>query len=205
LRTAGGKLVSSKEKISRIWEGHFRKLCEAGDSHSKDSTFWKNKFKSLKKTKRVSRRMARLNKKKLTTTEILEAIKGLPDHKAPGMDGVTNEILKISLSREDNRSVTQESIPFSKSWIVESKLHGGTLVDEELLTSSSTNTMCSALVREVKRIWSGGEWPDEWNCAVVVPIPKKGDLTDPNNYRGISLINTTMKVFAICLKNRLEK
>ncbi|OUM70091.1 hypothetical protein PIROE2DRAFT_1769 [Piromyces sp. E2] len=32
-------------------------------------------------------------------------------------------------------------------------------------------------------------FPKKWNSASIVSIPKKGDLSDCNNYRGISLIN----------------
>jgi hypothetical protein len=32
------------------------------------------------------------------------------------------------------------------------------------------------------------ELPDQWKESVVVPVHKKGDKTDYNNYRGISLL-----------------
>jgi len=38
------------------------------------------------------------------------------------------------------------------------------------------------------KIWNGS-FPKKWNSASIVSIPKKGDLSDCSNYRGISLIN----------------
>jgi hypothetical protein len=38
--------------------------------------------------------------------------------------------------------------------------------------------------------------PDQWNESINVPVHKKGDKTDPNNYRGISLLSTSYKIVA---------
>jgi hypothetical protein len=39
-------------------------------------------------------------------------------------------------------------------------------------------------------IWNKEELPEEWRESIV-PVYKKGDKTDCNNYRGISLLPTT--------------
>ena len=38
----------------------------------------------------------------------------------------------------------------------------------------------------------------------IVPIFKKGDKSDPSNYRGITLVNVTSKIFSLLLRNRLN-
>jgi hypothetical protein len=38
-----------------------------------------------------------------------------------------------------------------------------------------------------------GNIPEEWRTAIVIPIHKKGDRNNPDNYRGISLLNTGLK------------
>jgi hypothetical protein len=40
-------------------------------------------------------------------------------------------------------------------------------------------------------IWSLEELPEDWKESVIVPIHKKGDKTDCNNYRSISLLPNT--------------
>jgi len=42
-----------------------------------------------------------------------------------------------------------------------------------------------------------------WRESITVPIYKKGDKTDCNNYRGISLLPTTYKYFSNILLSRL--
>ena len=41
---------------------------------------------------------------------------------------------------------------------------------------------------------ASGKLPTDWKSSLVVPIPKKGDLSDPSNYRPISLLPVLSKV-----------
>ena len=45
--------------------------------------------------------------------------------------------------------------------------------------------------------------PEEWKESIIVPIHKKGDKTDYNNYRGISLLPTTYKILSNILLSKL--
>ena len=45
--------------------------------------------------------------------------------------------------------------------------------------------------------------PEEWKESIIVPIYKKGDKTDCINYRGISLLPTTYKIWSNILLARL--
>ena len=45
--------------------------------------------------------------------------------------------------------------------------------------------------------------PEEWKESIIVPIHKKGDKTDCNNYTGISLLPTTYKILSNILLSRL--
>jgi len=54
------------------------------------------------------------------------------------------------------------------------------------------------------RIWEGEEWIDEWCEGVVVPIRKQGEGESVEDYRGITLMPTLYKVYAMILGRRLE-
>lgn len=54
-----------------------------------------------------------------------------------------------------------------------------------------------------KAVWEDGRVPKEWVNAVIVTIPKKGDLSDCDDGRVISLLDFTGKVFAHILQHCL--
>ena len=61
----------------------------------------------------------------------------------------------------------------------------------------------SWLVQYVVRFWRCRVQPGEWEDGGLKILEKKGDLADPNNYRGIMLLEVAMKVVANVLKVRL--
>ena len=46
--------------------------------------------------------------------------------------------------------------------------------------------------------------PKEWGLSGITPIPKKGNLTITNNYRGISLTQVASKIYNRCLLNHVR-
>ena len=51
--------------------------------------------------------------------------------------------------------------------------------------------------------WGEQHVPAEWHDALLVPVPKKGDLLLCDNWRGISLLDVMGKLFARMITNRL--
>ena len=64
--------------------------------------------------------------------------------------------------------------------------------------------LSKSILMLLNNIYNGKEFPLEWKDCTVVPIFKKGDHLDPNNYRGIALINTLLKVLTKVLAARLQ-
>jgi len=47
-------------------------------------------------------------------------------------------------------------------------------------------------------------FPKAWATGAIIPIYKKGDKTDHNNYRGITLIRCFAKLFTAIINDRLK-
>ena len=54
-------------------------------------------------------------------------------------------------------------------------------------------------------IFDSGCFPEEWTKGIIIPLHKKGDKNDPNNYRGITLLSVFAKLFTSVLNNRINK
>ncbi|XP_078460861.1 isoaspartyl peptidase/L-asparaginase isoform X1 [Lampetra planeri] len=54
-------------------------------------------------------------------------------------------------------------------------------------------------------VWTTGRVPQDWKDALVVPLFKKADCTDCNNYRGSSLLSVPENVLASIIQHRLAR
>ena len=100
---------------------------------------------------------------KYTASDITAHMSAMPNHKAPGRDGITAELLK----------------------------RGGDALAEALahLFNVVHKTECI---------------PISWRQGEMVCLPKDGDLTSTDNYRGLTLLPSINKLFCIMMTDRLS-
>ena len=67
------------------------------------------------------------------------------------------------------------------------------------------NTIANILEPLLKKVWNSSQIPNEWKQGLIIKLPKKGDLTECRNWRGITLLNTIGKILAIIIHNRLKE
>nr|XP_043067309.1 uncharacterized protein LOC122321444 [Drosophila bipectinata] len=65
--------------------------------------------------------------------------------------------------------------------------------------------MAETLHSHFNNIWESERIPTSWKKGTIIKLPKKGDLSDCNNWRGITLLKTSYKVLATLLNERLQK
>ena len=61
------------------------------------------------------------------------------------------------------------------------------------------------LLKLYNHIFTTGEYPQSFGEGIIVPIFKGGDIEEPKNYRGVTLINILSKIYSQILLNRLTK
>jgi len=71
------------------------------------------------------------------------------------------------------------------------------------LIKAGVKTIGCEIHKLIISIWNKEELPEEWKELIMVPICKKGDKADCNNYRGISRLPTTYKIVSNILLSRL--
>jgi len=99
-----------------------------------------------------------------------------------------------------------EPSAFEFEWVTgKLKSHKSPGIDEipaELIKAGG-GTICGEINKIITSIWKKEKLPEEWKESIIVPIHKKEDKTDCNNYRGISLLPTTYKILSNILLSRL--
>jgi hypothetical protein len=81
------------------------------------------------------------------------------------------------------------------------KSPGSDQVQSELIQAGG-GILQSAIHKLINFVWNKEELPDQWKESIIVPIHKKGDKTDCNNYRGISLLSTAYRILSNILLSR---
>jgi hypothetical protein len=103
-----------------------------------------------------------------------------------------------SLVPEPSRVEVEIAIGKLKSY----KSPGTDNIPTELIKAGG-ETLCSEIHKLICSVWNKEELPQQWKESITVPVHKKGDKTDCNNYQGISLLSTAYKILSNILLARL--
>ena len=62
----------------------------------------------------------------------------------------------------------------------------------------------SIIFHRTNRIWNEEQIPDDWRKGLLVKLPKKGDLSLCNNWRGITLLSIPSKFLYSVILQRIK-
>lgn len=95
------------------------------------------------------------------------------------------EIRKVIMALKNGKAVGPDEVPA-----------------EAIKADMDTTTMLYELF---EKIWEREEIPVEWKESILIKLPKKGDLRDCSNYRGIMLLSVPCKVLNRILLERMKE
>ena len=84
----------------------------------------------------------------------------------------------------------------SNSKVKNGKAPGLNNVPPDAFKSLTKNNLAN-LLEHLNLFWHDGVDFEEWHECRVVPVPKSGNLSDPNKWRGVTLIDIGSKCLAV--------
>ena len=69
----------------------------------------------------------------------------------------------------------------------------------------NTESLSNILQILFKKIWHQERIPEDWRKGLIIKLPKKGNLTNPNNWRGITLLPVISKIFLKVIHSRISE
>jgi exonuclease III len=108
----------------------------------------------------------------------------------------TEICITIEEYMKSDRDGGEEQIPMEIYKLLTTKIEG-------VYPSTPMCAMGRNFFNLVLQVWNSEELPLDWGRSAVVSIPKKGDLTDKDNYRGISLMSIAAKIVYTLMQLRL--
>jgi exonuclease III len=185
-----GEMQLELESILEAWRWHYAELAKDPTGNSQSPEKWLVDF---------------------PVEDDLDPLPGLNDL-------LTIEEVWLTLSRgKGNKAPGMDGIPldFQMSALVEEarlREYNGRRGMNELLVDANGDVetepeapFTKILLNMLQMVWTSGHIPKDWEDSIVVSIPKKGDLADMDNYRGISLMNTTLKMLTMILAARISR
>ena len=132
-----GKKLTNINSVLKRWKEHFEEHLNKEFPHHEAA---------IDETNENNHRDEPLDP--ITKDEVRRSISVMKNHKAPGADAISAEVLK-----------------------------------------ADGDKMIKFLVMLFNKVWREENPPLEWSKMIVTPVHKKGNKTDPSNYRAISLLS----------------
>jgi hypothetical protein len=112
-------------------------------------------------------------------------------------------MVEYSDNEFDSEIPTKEEIRKSLKQIKFSKALGADNIVPELIIVDPGSTV-ELLHPLFKKIWETESMPLDWRKGLLVKLPKKWEITNRSNWRGITLLSIPSKVFTLVILNRIR-
>lgn len=211
-----GILQDSCEGICRAYWNHYSRLfADAEDGHSRDYGYWDQYVQYVSDVgdpidgtdasdasdgegddgdgngAGVLGRLSARVSARLKWPEVCAALRRMRNGKAAGGDGVPAEWLKLA---GDNKRRPEGAPPLPQG-----------APDDSVFPDAPESDMGRVLFKVLTWVWDTGAIPPQWSESVMVSLFKKGDKSSLDNYRGITLMPTVLKILCVVATARLNE
>ena len=97
---------------------------------------------------------------------------------------------------DDEPDITMDEVQAAIRRLKTNKAPGIDHITVEELDEATKGTGLQVIHRLCELMWQEEKIPDDWKHSIIVPIHKKKDKLECNNYRGVSLLCQSSKVFS---------
>ena len=119
-----------------------------------------------------------------------------------------NKLPNFDLTNVHNLNIvpeglTRDELEAALKTVKNNKASGCDEITGEMLKALN-ETSKDYLLTIFNEIWNNETLPQEWRNGIIVKLPKKGDLGDCNNWRGITLLSSVGKFFCTILLKEVD-
>jgi hypothetical protein len=174
------------------WIGELMQEVEVNNRDSREL------YKLIKHWNSTSKKTQRIGNKRWETyyTELFREEKEITGRK--------KEKVEMEDSNNEDDAPSYDEYMEIVAQLKTKKAAGPDQISNELIKQGG-HELLSRVYRILVAVWQSETMPEEWRTGLLIPLLKKGDPTQCNNYRGIMLLNTTYKILTSIIRKRLAE
>jgi hypothetical protein len=112
------------------------------------------------------------------------------------------EMEKIKSFSDLDFTITESEVRMAIKTLKNGKSSGYDMIKNEMIKYGH-NVLTKPLAKLFNLVMNSQYYPQEWSKGRIVSIHKKGDTSNPSNYRGLTISSCVGKLFNCILNNRL--
>ena len=109
----------------------------------------------------------------------------------------------LILMMSSNESITEEDVLNAIRALKNGKAYSKDLILNEFLKTSQ-ELMLPLYTKHFNMIFESGRVPEIWAEGYIIIYKNKGEILNPDNYRGITILSCMGKLFTSVLNNKLN-
>ena len=100
--------------------------------------------------------------------------------------------------------ITCDEVQIALKKLKNNKAPGLDGVQAEMLKNADNETIVKEICHVCNVIWREERIPEDWQTGLIVRLPKKGNLSDCSNWRGVTLLSIVGKLLGSIILERLK-